>query len=67
MKGRCELNFIYQCYNFVSGYELSFRFRTTLANGILAVGQGETYIKLELYKGQLNFHSSLLNKYVLFS
>ena len=46
----------------MSGYELSFRFRTTLADGILAVGQGETYIKLELYKGQLNFHSSLLNK-----
>ncbi|XP_071550303.1 protein crumbs isoform X2 [Panulirus ornatus] len=45
------------------GYELAFRFRTTLANGILAVGQGETYIKLELLQGQLNFHSSLLNKW----
>ncbi|XP_045615647.2 protein crumbs [Procambarus clarkii] len=45
------------------GYELAFRFRTTLTNGILAVGQGETYIKLELVQGQLNFHSSLLNKW----
>lgn len=45
------------------GYELAFRFRTTLPNGILAVGQGETYIKLELLKGQLNLHSSLLNKW----
>ncbi|XP_042205015.1 protein crumbs-like [Homarus americanus] len=45
------------------GYELSFRFRTTLASGILAVGQGETYIKLELVQGRLNFHSSLLNKW----
>ncbi|KAK7080255.1 DNA repair protein Rad9,Rhp9, partial [Halocaridina rubra] len=45
------------------GYELEFRFRTTLANGILAVGQGETYIKLELLNGQLNLHSSLLNKF----
>lgn len=49
---------------FFLGYELAFRFRTTLPNGILAVGQGETYIKLELLKGQLNLHSSLLNKYV---
>lgn len=45
------------------GYELEFRFRTTLANGILAVGQGETFIKLELLNGQLNLHSSLLNKW----
>ncbi|XP_050730772.1 protein crumbs-like isoform X2 [Eriocheir sinensis] len=45
------------------GYELSFRFRTTLSSGILAVGQGETYIKLELLDGRLNVHSSLLNKW----
>ena len=45
------------------GYDLSFRFRTTLPNGLLAVGQGQTYYRLELSDGQLNLHSSLLNKW----
>ncbi|CAL4154580.1 unnamed protein product, partial [Meganyctiphanes norvegica] len=45
------------------GYSLSFRFRTTLPDGILAVGQGETYFNLALMKGQLNLQSSLLNKW----
>lgn len=45
------------------GYDLSFRFRTTLPNGLLAVGQGQTYYRLELLAGQLNLHSSLLNKW----
>ena len=45
------------------GYDLSFRFRTTLPNGLLAVGQGQTYYRLELLGGQLNLHSSLLNKW----
>jgi protein crumbs len=45
------------------GYDLSFRFRTTLPSGLLAVGQGQTYYRLELLDGQLNLHSSLLNKW----
>ena len=45
------------------GYDLSFRFRTTLPSGLLAVGQGQTYYRLELLNGQLNLHSSLLNKW----
>ena len=45
------------------GYDLSFRFRTTLPNGLLAVGQGQTYYRLELSAGQLNLHTSLLNKW----
>jgi hypothetical protein len=45
------------------GYDLSFRFRTTLPKGLLAVGQGQTYYRLELLNGQLNLHSSLLNKW----
>lgn len=46
-----------------AGYNLAFRFRTTLPSGILAVGQGKTYFKLELLNGELNVHSSLLNKW----
>lgn len=44
-------------------YDLSLRFRTTLPNGLLAVGQGQTFYRLELSNGQLNLHSSLLNKW----
>ncbi|KAK2721506.1 protein crumbs-like [Artemia franciscana] len=45
------------------GYDLEFRFRTTLPNGLLAVGQGQTYYKLQLSNGQLNLQTSLLNKW----
>ncbi|XP_016838846.1 protein crumbs isoform X2 [Nasonia vitripennis] len=45
------------------GYDISFRFRTTLPNGLLAMGKGPTYYMLELVGGKLNLHSSLLNKW----
>ncbi|KAM3956609.1 LOW QUALITY PROTEIN: cell polarity complex component crumbs [Aphomia sociella] len=45
------------------GYDLSFRFKTTLGNGLLAMGRGLTYFFLELSNGRLNLHSSLLNKW----
>ncbi|KAK9871195.1 hypothetical protein WA026_011476 [Henosepilachna vigintioctopunctata] len=45
------------------GYDIQFRFKTTLFNGLLAIGKGFTYYILELSKGRLNLHSSLLNKW----
>jgi protein crumbs len=45
------------------GYELKLRFRTTLQDGLLAIGQGETYYQLRLQSGRLNLHSSLLNRW----
>lgn len=50
------------------GYDIQLRFRTTLPNGILALGTAHdtavpnSYI-LELVNGRLNLHSSLLNKW----
>ncbi|CAG9133693.1 unnamed protein product [Plutella xylostella] len=45
------------------GYDISFRFKTTLGSGLLAMGRGLTYFFLELSDGRLNLHSSLLNKW----
>ncbi|XP_063909759.1 protein crumbs isoform X3 [Zophobas morio] len=45
------------------GYDIQFRFKTTLGDGLLALGKGLTYYILELSKGRLNLHSSLLNKW----
>lgn len=45
------------------GYDIQFRFKTTLSDGLLAVGRGLTYYILELSKGRLNLHSSLLNRW----
>nr|CAH7754904.1 unnamed protein product [Callosobruchus chinensis] len=45
------------------GYDIQFRFKTTLGDGLLALGKGITYYILELSKGRLNLHSSLLNKW----
>lgn len=45
------------------GYDIQFRFKTTLGDGLLALGKGSTYYILELSKGRLNLHSSLLNKW----
>ncbi|XP_045483741.1 protein crumbs isoform X3 [Harmonia axyridis] len=45
------------------GYDIQFRFKTTLGDGLLAIGKGFTYYILELSKGRLNLHSSLLNKW----
>lgn len=45
------------------GYDIQFRFKTTIGDGVLALGQGQTYFILELSKGRLNLHSSLLNKW----
>uniref|UniRef100_A0ABD2VS18 Protein crumbs n=1 Tax=Trichogramma kaykai TaxID=54128 RepID=A0ABD2VS18_9HYME len=45
------------------GYDIQFRFRTTLPNGLLAMGTGLTYYILELSGGKLNLRSSLLNKW----
>ncbi|XP_065210644.1 protein crumbs isoform X2 [Planococcus citri] len=45
------------------GYDISFRFKTTLPSGLLALGKGHTFYILELVNGRLNLHSSLLNKW----
>ncbi|KAL1448928.1 hypothetical protein WDU94_000177 [Cyamophila willieti] len=45
------------------GYDISFRFKTTLPSGLLAIGKGSTFYILELVNGRLNLHSSLLNKW----
>ncbi|XP_075227942.1 cell polarity complex component crumbs isoform X2 [Lycorma delicatula] len=44
------------------GYDIHFRFKTTLPDGLLAMGKGLTYYILELVNGRLNLRSSLLNK-----
>lgn len=44
------------------GYDLSFRFRTTLPSGVLAVVQGKTYAILQLLNGQLNLYSPILQE-----
>lgn len=44
------------------GYDVQFRFKTTLPNGLLAIGKGLTFYILELVNGRLNLRSSLLNK-----
>lgn len=45
------------------GYDIQLRFKTTLSNGLLAIGKGSTFYILELNQGRLNLHSSLLNKW----
>lgn len=45
------------------GYDIQLRFKTTLGDGLLALGKGLTYYILELSRGRLNLHSSLLNKW----
>ncbi|OWR48962.1 crumbs [Danaus plexippus plexippus] len=45
------------------GYDISFRFKTTLGSGLLAMGRGLTFFFLELSEGRLNLQSSLLNKW----
>lgn len=45
------------------GYDIQFRFKTTLSDGLLAIGKGSTFYILELVNGKLNLHSSLLNKW----
>lgn len=45
------------------GYDIQFRFQTTLPDGLLALGKGQTFCSLELSEGRLNLHSSLLNKW----
>lgn len=45
------------------GYDIQFRFKTTLGDGLLALGKGATFCILELSKGRLNLHTSLLNKW----
>jgi len=42
-------------------FYLSFHFRTTLPNVVLAVGQGGTYYYLGLSGGKLNLQSSIIN------
>lgn len=44
------------------GYELQFKFKTTLPNGLLALGRGPTFYILQLQQGRLNLQSSILNK-----
>lgn len=47
----------------VEGYELSFRFRTTLSNAVVAIGQGSTFFTLQLDKGKLKLQSLMLREY----
>ncbi|XP_047741049.1 protein crumbs isoform X1 [Hyalella azteca] len=49
--------------NATSGYSLEMWVRTTLPDGLLAVGSGQTYFSLALNAGRLNLHSSLLNQW----
>ena len=44
------------------GYSLKLRFRTTIKDGLLAIGQGDTYYQLHLQNGSLNLQTSLLNR-----
>ena len=44
------------------GYELSFRFRTTLSNGVVAIGQGSSFFTLKLHEGKLKVHSNMLEE-----
>lgn len=39
------------------------KFRTTLGDGLVAIGQGNTHFSLQLHNGQLNLHSNLISKY----
>ncbi len=39
------------------------RFRTTLGNGLVAIGQGNTHFSLQLRDGRLNLHSNLISKF----
>ena len=45
------------------GYELHMKFRTTIGNGLVAIGQGNTHFSLQLRNGKLNLHSNLISKY----
>lgn len=45
------------------GYELQMRFKTTLGNGLVAIGQGNTHFSLQLTNGKLNLHSNLISKF----
>lgn len=44
------------------GYDISFRFKSTLPDGLLAIGKGPTFYILQLQQGRLNLQSSILNK-----
>ena len=46
------------------GYELHLKFRTTLGDGLVAIGQTgvDSHFRLRLHKGQLNLHSNLISK-----
>lgn len=39
------------------------KFRTTIGNGLVAIGQGNTHFSLQLKNGRLNLHSNLISKY----
>ena len=47
------------------GYELHMRFRTTLGDGLVAIGQtgADYHFRLRLHKGQLNLYSNLISKF----
>jgi protein crumbs len=45
------------------GFELSLSFKTTLSNGLVAIGQGQSFFTLQLNQGRLNLHSSMLNSF----
>ena len=43
------------------GFELSLRFRTTMANGLVVIGHSPSFFRLNLKNGRLNLHSTMLN------
>ena len=45
------------------GFALTFRFRTTISNGLMAMGALPSYFQLKLVAGRLNLHSPMLSMY----
>ena len=49
--------------NRTEGYELHMRFRTTLGNGLLAIGTGNKFFNLQLVDGRLVLKSDMISRY----
>ena len=49
--------------NRTEGYELHMRFRTTLGNGLVAIGTGNKFFNLRLVDGKLVLNSNMISRY----
>ena len=49
--------------NRTEGYELHMRFRTTLGNGLVAIGIGNKFFNLQLVDGRLVLKSNMISRY----